>query len=103
MQLVEQGQLSLDDAEQTETLCPELKDVKVLQSDGTLVAKNKSITLRMLLAHTSGLGYSFFHNGIRDFSKPIGCDEFSGHSADSSHPMGLEKSRMPLWKKEYPR
>ena len=52
MQLVEQGKLSLDDAEQTESLCPELKDLQVLQSNGKLVAKNKGITLAMLLSHT---------------------------------------------------
>ena len=52
MQLVEQGKLSLDDAAQTESLCPELKDLKVLQADGKLVAKKRGITLRMLLTHT---------------------------------------------------
>lgn len=52
MQLVENGTLSLDDSNQLETLCPELKAVKVLQNDGTLVEKNTSITLRMLLTHT---------------------------------------------------
>ncbi|ODH22662.1 hypothetical protein ACO22_05489 [Paracoccidioides brasiliensis] len=42
-QLVEQGKLSLDDAEQVEGICPELKDLKVVQkhlttllNDGTL-------------------------------------------------------------------
>lgn len=52
MQLVEQGKLSLDDANETESLCPELKDLKVLQHDGTLVPKKRGITLRMLLTHT---------------------------------------------------
>jgi CubicO group peptidase (beta-lactamase class C family) len=52
MQLVEKGLLKLDDGEQLEKLCPELKDIKVLQDDGTLVEKNKKITLRMLLSHT---------------------------------------------------
>ena len=52
MQLVEQGKLSLDDAAQTENLCPELKDIQVLQPDGKLVAKKSAITLRMLLTHT---------------------------------------------------
>jgi CubicO group peptidase (beta-lactamase class C family) len=55
MQLVEQGKLSLDDASQTEKLCPELKDLKVLQSDGSLVPKKRGITLRMLLSHTGTL------------------------------------------------
>lgn len=52
MQLVEKGVLKLDDGEQLEELCPELKDTKVLQDDGSLVEKNKKITLRMLLSHT---------------------------------------------------
>lgn len=52
MQLVEQGRLSLDDAEQIEDICPELKDIKVLQEDGRLVDKTRGITLRMLLSHT---------------------------------------------------
>jgi CubicO group peptidase (beta-lactamase class C family) len=52
MILVEQGQLHLDDGDEIEKLIPELKEVKVLQKDGTLVEKNKKITLRMLLTHT---------------------------------------------------
>lgn len=55
MQLVEQGKLSLDDPEQVEQLCPELKDLKVLQTDGSLVDQKHGITLRMLLAHTGTL------------------------------------------------
>lgn len=52
MQLVESGKLSLDDSAQLERLCPELKNVQVLQRDGTLVPKKRGITLRMLLNHT---------------------------------------------------
>lgn len=52
MQLVEEEKLALDDVEQVEKLCPELKEVKVLQDDGTLVEKKRGITLRMLLTHT---------------------------------------------------
>lgn len=55
MQLVEQGKLHLDDGDELERLCPELKSIKVLQKDGTLVEKNKKITLRMLLTHTGML------------------------------------------------
>ncbi|KIW05385.1 uncharacterized protein PV09_03900 [Verruconis gallopava] len=87
MQLVEQGKLSLDDADQTEGLCPELKDLKVLQPDGKLVEKKRGITLRMLLSHTAGFGYTFFHTGLRDYSKPIGYDEFSGHMKDMIQPL----------------
>lgn len=52
MQLVEEGNLALDDVHQVETLCPELRDVKVVQEDGSLVEKKRGITLRMLLTHT---------------------------------------------------
>lgn len=52
MQLVEQGLLALDDSAQVEQLCPELKQVKVIQDDGKLVEKKRGITLRMLLTHT---------------------------------------------------
>lgn len=52
MQLVEQKKLTLDDGDQLEGLCPELRDIKVLESDGSMTEKNKRITLRMLLTHT---------------------------------------------------
>lgn len=52
MQLVEKGVRSLDDSKQLEGLCPGLKSVKVLQDDGTLVERKRSIALWMLLSHT---------------------------------------------------
>lgn len=60
MQLVERGILRLDDADQLESLSPELRDVKVLrrdEADGSfsLVDKTSRITLRMLLNHTGQL------------------------------------------------
>lgn len=87
MQLVEQGKLHLDDGDEMERLCPELKDIKVLQNDGTLVEKNKKITLRMLLSHTAGFGYAFFNNKLRDYSYPVGFDEFSGRIQDIIQPL----------------
>ncbi|KAF2825980.1 beta-lactamase/transpeptidase-like protein [Ophiobolus disseminans] len=87
MQLVEQDKLHLDDGDEIERLIPELKDVKVLQKDGSLVEKNKKITLRMLLTHTAGFGYSFFNNELRDYSHPVGFDEFSGDIKDVLQPL----------------
>lgn len=60
MQLVEQGKLSLDDADLVEKLCPELKSVKILKGfdengKPVLVKKKTGITLRMLLSHTGEL------------------------------------------------
>lgn len=57
IQLVEQGKLSLDDADLAEKLCPELKEVKILRGYGQdekpiLVEKKNRITLRKLLSHT---------------------------------------------------
>ncbi|TPX19810.1 hypothetical protein DIZ76_017602 [Coccidioides immitis] len=86
MQLVEQGKLALDDAELVEKVCPELKDVQVLQKDGTLVPKTKGITLRMLLSHTAGFGYTFFQERLRDY-KGQGFDEFSGRIDDFKQPL----------------
>ncbi|KAL3421889.1 beta-lactamase [Phlyctema vagabunda] len=87
MQLVERGILALDDSAQVEKLCPELRDIKVLQDDGTLVAKKRGITLRMLLAHTAGFGYTFFNENLREYNKPVGYDEFSGHIFDVIQPL----------------
>lgn len=95
MQLVEQGKLSLDDAELAEKLCPELKLVKILKgfdadSKPILEEKTKKITLRMLLSHTAGFGYTFFNPEIRKFGLPVGIDEFSGRVEDVSSPLLFE-------------
>ncbi|KAL7782419.1 beta-lactamase/transpeptidase-like protein [Trichoderma ceciliae] len=82
MQLVEQGTLKLDDGDHLEHLLPEFREVKVLREDGTYEAKNKKITLRMLLSHTSGFGYTFFNERLRNWAFPAGADEFSGRIED---------------------
>ncbi|CAG8931608.1 unnamed protein product [Penicillium salamii] len=86
MQLVESGVLNLDDSDQVEALAPELKAVQVLEicpSGGfTFVPKQRSITLRMLLNHTSGFGYAFEDFKLRDWSRPVGLDDFSGNVND---------------------
>lgn len=87
MQLVEKGLLRLDDGAQTEGLLPELKALKVLRADGTLEAKTKTITLRMLLTHTAGFGYSFFNRTLRDWSFPAGLDEFNGRAEELVSPL----------------
>lgn len=82
MQLVEQEKLKLDDGEHTENILPELKSLKVLKPDGTFEDKKNLITLRMLLTHTAGFGYTFFNERLRDWTHPAGVDEFSGRIED---------------------
>ncbi|KAL8941232.1 MAG: hypothetical protein Q9216_002365 [Gyalolechia sp. 2 TL-2023] len=57
MQLVEQGQLRLDDADHLEEICPELKKIRILKNvdeygKPELIDKKNRMTLRMLLTHT---------------------------------------------------
>ncbi|PWY94746.1 beta-lactamase [Aspergillus sclerotioniger CBS 115572] len=78
MQLVEKGVLNLDDVELVERLSPELKAVQVLQDDGTLVPKEREITIRMLLTHTAGFGYSFMNKKLLNSYGARGLDEFTG-------------------------
>ena len=87
MQLVEQGILKLDDGAETESLCPELKGLKVLQPDGSFEEKKRAITLRMLLTHTAGFGYTFFNERLKQWSHPVGVDEFSGRFEDMKLPL----------------
>ncbi|CAG9951207.1 unnamed protein product [Clonostachys rosea f. rosea IK726] len=83
MQLVEQGKLTLDDGDEIEGLCPELRDIKVLNSDGSTSEKNKKITLRMLLTHTAGFGYSFLNKKLEKYN----YNEFSGLAQDFHQPL----------------
>lgn len=87
MQLVEQGILKLDDGAQIESLCPELKSLKVLRPDGSVEEKRKEITLRMLLTHTAGFGYTTFNERLKNWSYPVGVDEFSGRIEDMMQPL----------------
>ncbi|KAG5357878.1 Acyltransferase LovD [Yarrowia sp. B02] len=82
MQQVEKGLIGLDDADKVEELVPELKDVKLIKEvDGKLelVKPKNRITLRMLLTHTAGFSYSFFHPWIKEMQPDIneldeGCE-----------------------------
>ncbi|KAI1436814.1 beta-lactamase family protein [Xylaria sp. CBS 124048] len=87
MQLVEQGIMKLDDGEHLENLCPELKTLQVLRPDGTFEKKNKAITLRMLLTHTAGFGYSFLNERMRDWRLENGKDELGCRFEDMLVPL----------------
>src|SRR5437763_8341601 len=79
MQLIEQGRLSLDDP--AEKYLPELANLKVFDTfDGrtgayTVRPATKTVTVRHLLTHTSGLGYNFTSPIVRDF-KPRAGEEY---------------------------
>lgn len=72
MQLVEQGTIELDDEEIVERLCPELKELKVLDgvdkdNQTKYAKKEKAITVRMLLSHT-GMSLRFIISNSRSIS-----------------------------------
>ena len=61
MQLVESGKIGLDDHTALYKLIPELESKQVFDHEsGKLRPRKGEITLRKLLAHTAGFGYSFF-------------------------------------------
>lgn len=82
MQLVEQGKIGLDDAEALYKIAPEIKAKKVLREGGRLEERKGEITLRLLLNHTAGFGYSFFNEKLIEYAGPAGFDEFSGDKED---------------------
>jgi CubicO group peptidase (beta-lactamase class C family) len=76
MQLVEQHRLALDDPAQK--YLPEFTDLKIVEtfdaSTGayTLRPAARTVTVRQLLTHTSGLGYGFTSATVRDFKPKAG-------------------------------
>lgn len=72
MQLVERGELALD--EPAKTYLPELGRAQVLEQfdaeQGTYALRPPSspITVRQLLTHTAGFGYAFTSETLRDFA-----------------------------------
>jgi CubicO group peptidase (beta-lactamase class C family) len=71
MQLLERGQVKLD--EPASTYLPDLARVQVLEAfdaktrKATLRPLKNPITVRHLLTHTSGFGYEFFNPLLRDY------------------------------------
>jgi len=80
MQLVEQGRLRLDDP--AEKYLPELAKPTVFDAfdartgDYRVRPARKTITVRHLLTHTSGLGYNFTSPIVRDF-KPRQGEQYA--------------------------
>ena len=71
MQLMERGQVKLD--EPASTYLPELSRVQVLEGPVAKTGKWKlrppktAVTVRHLLSHTSGFGYEFFNRELHDY------------------------------------
>lgn len=64
MMLYEQGKWSLDDP--IAKFIPELKDLKVMRSDGTLVPPHHAPTMRELMSHSAGFTYGEFGDSAVD-------------------------------------
>jgi methyl acetate hydrolase len=79
MQLIEQGRFTLDDP--VEKHLPEFANLKVIDSFDhatgayRLRPARRSVTVRHLLTHTSGIGYNFTNPILRDF-KARGDERF---------------------------
>ncbi len=78
MQLVEAGELGLDDP--IGELLPDLANAQVLTGfDGEgqplLRPAARAITLRHLLTHTAGLGYFFVHSQVLQYFSAVGMPE----------------------------
>lgn len=77
MQLVEQGKLGLDD--EVSKYIPRLKNPRVLtkvdEKAGTYDTRpaSRQITIRQLLTHTSGIGYSWSDHGLAIAQKKTGA------------------------------
>jgi methyl acetate hydrolase len=78
MQLVEQGRFAIEDP--VEKYMPEFAKLSVIESfDGATGAyrvrpATKTVTVRQLFTHTSGLGYNFTNPIVRDFKPRAGED-----------------------------
>ncbi len=68
LQLVEQGLIGLDDP--VSRYLPEIDSIPILRSNGQLIEARRPITLRHLLTHTAGFGYSFMNDRLAGFEQP---------------------------------
>lgn len=78
MQLVERGQLDLD--EPVSRWLPPLEAPMVLEADGSLRPARTPITARQLLTHTSGFGYEIWNQRLVAHleTNPLGPDPIPG-------------------------
>jgi CubicO group peptidase (beta-lactamase class C family) len=82
LQLVEAQKIPLDDADFIAKHAPEIA-AKLVYADGVNgVKQERGVTMRMLLAHTAGFGYSFLDPRVVMMGRPVGIDEFGGDERD---------------------
>jgi CubicO group peptidase (beta-lactamase class C family) len=82
LQLVEAGTIPLDDADFVAQHAPEISK-KLVYADGVNgVKQERGVTMRMLLAHTAGFGYTFLDPRVNMRGRPVGIDEFAGDERD---------------------
>src|SRR5215218_6631390 len=72
MQLVEEGEISLDDS--VKQYVPEIADIHVLEgfdANGELHERpsNSDVTVRQLMLHTAGFGYDFFNEDLLSYGE----------------------------------
>ncbi|KAF2476617.1 beta-lactamase/transpeptidase-like protein [Lindgomyces ingoldianus] len=82
MQLYEEGKMPLDDSEFVKKYAPEISKKKVYADGVTPMEQEKGVTMRMLLSHTAGFGYSFWDPRVNMQGRPIGIEEFHGDVED---------------------
>lgn len=86
MQLVEEGQVGLDDP--VKKYVPEIAEIKVLDgfdTDGKpiLRAPRTEITIGMLMLHTAGFGYEFFSHEDQRYRNAMGTPSILTSTFDS--------------------
>ena len=74
MQLVEEGEISLDDS--AKQYVPEIADIQVLEGfdpNGEPQERpaNSDITVRQLMLHTAGFGYDFFNEDLLSYGEKM--------------------------------
>lgn len=80
LQAVEKGLVSLDDPDVVTKYAPELQNTAILKDvtaagEFVLVPKKNKITLRQLLTHTAGFGYSFFNANLQKYADIFDINE----------------------------
>ncbi|CCH41967.1 hypothetical protein BN7_1506 [Wickerhamomyces ciferrii] len=80
LQLVDQGKVELDSSDQVSKYVPELSNLPIISSEKNKDELNfkpssQKITLRHLLTHTSGLGYTFSRKILQKYGKVFNINE----------------------------